>query len=173
MRISSLKAFRPIAFKLEYVMDKISQQMTGTGVGLLWPLAIPFRRGEICKDKLFQVWRKQIHVARLHLILFFTRVSLYQMFPLSPGTEHVYRYIKKYCEVVGRLLIYFLVEVYLIIIHMRRLFDVFLNQSIYFANDTDVIKKYNSWSRLSNYHTLSLGQVMRSHYCVSLWATRK
>lgn len=53
------------------------------------------------------------------------------MFPLSPGTEHVYRYIKKYCEVVGRLLIYFLVEVYLIIIHMRRLFDVFLNQSQY------------------------------------------
>ena len=50
------------------------------------------------------------------------------MFPLSPETEHVYRYIKKFCEVVGRLLIYFLVEVYLMIIHMCRLFDVFLRK---------------------------------------------
>ena len=61
------------------------------------------------------------------------------MFPLSPETEHVYRYIKKYCEVVGRLLIYFLVEVYLIIIHMRRLFDVFLNQNQYASQMIQVL----------------------------------
>lgn len=61
------------------------------------------------------------------------------MFPLSPETEHVYHYIKKYCEVVGRLLIYFLVEVYLIIIHMRRLFDVFLNQNQYASQMIQVL----------------------------------
>ena len=165
MRISSLKAFRPIAFKLEYVMDEISQQMTGTGVGLLWPLAIPFRRGEICKDKLFSVWRKQIHVARLHLILFFTWVP--NVPPLSRNRTCLPLYkeiLRGSWAIIDLFFSWSLSNDYSYV----QAFRCFSSQMI-----QDLINMYSSWSRLSNYRTPSLGQVMKSHYCVSLWATRK